>query len=48
LHCFAAKNLTIAEAWFLHSNEAPVWIVLRYEESFGKRLLTSKELFKKI
>jgi hypothetical protein len=27
----------------LHSNEAPLWILLRHKKSFGKRLLISKE-----
>jgi hypothetical protein len=47
LHCFAAKNLTIAEAWLLHSNEAPVWILLRHEKSFGKKVINFQGIFKK-
>ena len=39
LHCFAAKNLTIAKAWLLHSNEAPLWILLRHKKSFGKKVI---------
>jgi hypothetical protein len=45
LHCFAAKNLTIAEACFLHSNEAPVWIVLRHDKSFGKKVIDFQRIF---
>jgi hypothetical protein len=37
LHCFAAKNLTIAEACSSHSSEAPLSVLLRHKrKSFGK------------
>jgi hypothetical protein len=37
LHCFAAKNLTIAEACSSQSIEAPLLILLRHKrKSFGK------------
>jgi hypothetical protein len=36
LHCFAAKNLTIAEACSSHSTEAPLLVLLRHKrKSFG-------------
>ena len=44
LHCFAAKNLTIAEAWLLHSNEAPLWILLRQKKGFGKKVINFQKL----
>jgi hypothetical protein len=37
LYCFAAKNLTIAEARSSHSTEAPLLVLLRHKtKSFGK------------
>jgi hypothetical protein len=37
LHCFAAKNLTIAEACSSHSTEVPLLVLLRHKrKSFGK------------
>jgi hypothetical protein len=44
LPCFAAKNLTIAEAYPSHSTEAPLLILLRHKrKSFGK-ILKSQQL----
>ena len=37
LHCFAAKNLTIAEACSSHSTKVPLLVLLRHKrKSFGK------------
>jgi hypothetical protein len=44
LYCFAARNLTIAEAWPLHSNEASPRVLLRRKKSFGKKVINFKKL----
>ena len=47
-HCFAAKNLTIAEACLSHSTEAPLLVLLRHKrKSFGKIKKVNNKNFKK-
>jgi hypothetical protein len=44
LPCFAAKNLTIAEAYSSHSTEAPLLILLRHKRKSFRNILKSQQL----